>query len=179
MTPNNNQPANILQQSRQEIIEIINEGGSEIKEVIDDAVKMLMELDSIPGIVGVIKKTTELWKNKRKREVLKDICNSILREIFDPAKEYKMCIADIKRTCEAKGGTFVQELNNTRVYERLYDIIIQKLSDGPLREKCNDIGLIDYVNIKIVDIKWSKMELSVGSEVIYKKLKWGSSYGSS
>ena len=179
MTPNNNQHANILHQRRIEIFEIINAGDSGIKEVIDDAVKMLMELDSIPGPLGAIKKTLGLWKNKRKRETLKKICNSILKQIFDPSREYKMRIADVRGICEAIGGTFAQEFN-MRTYERLYDIIIQKLSEGSLREKCNDLEIEEYVEEKIADIKVSKTILSVGEpEDFIRRKPEGVSYGHS
>lgn len=145
---------------RQRLLAIINTEEPQKDEVIDDMVQAAADL-LLKGLTyaGFITFGVTLLVKYRRMKKLRKLIALLLGKIFDPSLDFRMDIADVRRACNACN---LGELTG-RDYQLIYDVVIERLESGPIREKCLTTDIVIYVNRKICEIKDSLHQFVVGS----------------
>ena len=134
-----------------EIRQVIISNPTNKDELIDDVVDAISNLARSPTWLHYATFGISLYKNYLKRQKLKKVIESILRKIFDVTLGwYVMDYQDVKNTCDYIGG---RDYFSRESHRHIYIAVIQKLKDGPIRDKCIELGVVCFVNEKLVDIR--------------------------
>lgn len=145
---------------KNKIVEFIRSGGQTklnlIMSIIIDIGDAIFEDELFPtGLLGAIFLVKKIWTRQKRRRLYRKVARSLLEKIFDPALRFIMTEDQIEETFEAHG--IPADLVNRRQKEKIYAIIIERLSAGELRDIIHREGLVDYVDMKISEIRWCKL----------------------
>lgn len=155
-------PAKYLQ-FQNKIREVIKDDSDDKDALINDVVDTIVKLSQSPSYLNVLSFGIIAYKNRLKRNKLRKVIENILKKIFDITLDwYVMDYDDVKETCDyigAKKGYFC-----TEDHRHIYIAVSQRLKEGPIRDKCIQLGIWQFVNEKLIDIrnnflKFKKSEL--------------------
>lgn len=121
--------------------------------LLDDMLDAIFKLTNGPFItlINIITLGIVPIKNHLKRKKLRIIIESVLKKIFDPFLGwYTMKDDDVIMICDYTGGE-----DYFTKYDRkaIYIAVITKLEVGVLRDKCIELGLGEFVQEKLIDIR--------------------------
>jgi len=149
-----------------EIREVISANTTDREALINDIVNAISKLSGTPTwwnfIINFITIGIVPIKNYLKRKKLRKVIEILLKKIFDVTLGwYAMDYEDLKETCDYIGG---KDYFSREDHRHIYIAVIQKLKVGPIRDKCIQLGIVNFVNEKLVDIrdnflKFKMMEL--------------------
>jgi len=171
-TNNNNESTQIgLATSNSEDIQIIDSKivkylviKDKIREVIDtdttdkdawvsDIIDAFSRLSNSPTLLNLILSLITLGivpiKNYIKRKKLRKVIENILKKIFDVTLGYAMDYKDLQQTCANIGG---KDYFSKEDHRNIYIAVIQKLKQGPIRDRCFKLSIVNFVNEKLTDI---------------------------
>lgn len=142
------------------IKEVIITSNPENKDtLINDVVDAISKLSPSPTIHNIVTLGIVPIRNHFKRKKLRKVIEIILTKIFDVTLGwYAMDYEDLKETCDYIGGRDYFSLEDQR---HIYVAVQQKLKGGPIRDKCIKLGIIDFVNEKLIDIKDNFLKFKV------------------
>ena len=149
-------------QFQKEIREVINTNTMDREALINDVVDAIFKLSGIPSWQNFLTMGIVPIKNYFKRKKLRRVIETILKKIFDITLGwYTMDYEDLKETCDYIGG---KDYFSREDHRYIYIAVIQKLKVGPIRDRCIQLGIVDFVNEKLIDIrnnflKFKMMEL--------------------
>lgn len=134
-----------------EIREAITADSTDKDVLIDDVVDAVFKITRYPTWINVVTLGIVPIMNHRKRTKLRKVIESILKKIFDPFLGwYVMDYDDVKLICDDVGG---KDYFTTQDHRAIYIAVIQKLEVGPLRDKCIKLGIVKFVQEKVIDIR--------------------------
>ena len=130
---------------------VIRADATDKNALIDDIVDAISKLDASSNWMNILTLGIVPYKNHRKRKKLRKVIENILTKVFDVTLGwYAMDYDDLKETCDYVGG---RDYFRREDHRHIYIAVIQKLKEGPLRDKCIELGLITFVNEKLIDIR--------------------------
>jgi len=136
---------------KNKIREIISSNTTSRDALVNDVVDAISKLSGSPTWLNLVTLGIIPIKNCLKRKKLRKVIETILRKIFDVTLGwYAMDYADLKETCDYIGG---KDYFSQEDHRHIYLVVIQKLKEGPIRDKCIELGIINFVNVKLVDIR--------------------------
>lgn len=144
------------------IREVISTNTTDKDALINDVVDAISKLSGSPTWLNLVTLGIIPIKNHLKHKKLMMVIETILRKIFDVTLGwYAMDYADLKETCDYIGG---RDYFSREDHRYIYTAVTQKLKDGLIRDKCIKLGIINFVNEKLIDIrnnflKFKTMEL--------------------
>lgn len=137
-----------VQRHRDLIVSVLPPENGTFDEVVDDIVEGLERLGPKPSLEQLLGFPFWLYKRHKKRKAFRRVVRSIVSKLFDPTLEYGMDFADVVRTCNTAGGeSFI-----VRDYELLYDLVVEKLQCGKIRDACLRLGISWYADYKIREV---------------------------
>lgn len=145
-----------------EIKEVISANTTDREALIDDIVNAISKLSGTPTWQNFLTVGIVPIKNYLKRKKLRKVIETLLKKIFDVTLGwYAMDYEDLKETCDYIGG---KDYFSREDHRHIYIAVIQKLKVGPIRDKCIQLGIVNFVNEKLVDVrdnflKFKMMEL--------------------
>ena len=141
-----------------EIRKIISNHESSEDEIILEIVDAIskVKVDSPSIIIDILTIGINYFKRKQKEKKFKRVVEILLKKLFDVTLNwYTIDFQDLKETCDYIGGKGYFTSDD---YRAIYIAIIQKLTQGMLRDKCIEMGLTDFINEKLVDIRSNYIE---------------------
>ena len=148
----------ILEQRRTKYLEfqnqirkVISADATEKDALINDVVDAVLELGKSPTWMKILSLGILLIKNRLNRKKLRKVVENILEKIFDIYLDwYTMDYEDLKETCDYIGG---KDYFSREDHRHIYVAVKQKLKHGPIRDKCVELGVVEFVNEKLIDIR--------------------------
>ena len=133
------------------IREVISSNKIDTDALVNDIVEAISKLSGSPFWLNLVTLGIVPIKNYFKRKKLKKVIETILRKIFDVTLGwYAMDYEDLKETCDYIGG---KDYFSREDHRLIYIAVIQKLKEGPIRDRCIELGIINFVNEKLIDIR--------------------------
>lgn len=133
------------------IREAINTNTTDKDALVNDIVDTISKLSGSPTWLDFFTLGIVPIKNHLKRKKLRKVIETILRKIFDVTLGwYAMDYEDLKETCDCIGG---RDYFSREDHRHIYIAVIQKLREGPIRDRCVELGIINFVNEKLSDIR--------------------------
>ncbi len=148
-------------EKRNEIISVIRNGKVLKKEewiagVVDTIIEDQADLTSILSILKLGKKYKLKMTMKKASNV---VISDLLEKIFDPILQFKLTEKDIKDCFEANG------IDRDRItrdnISTIYSSILNLLESGKIRDELHSQGVIFYAQLKIDEIRMSRMQWEV------------------
>jgi hypothetical protein len=137
-------------QQQKEIRDIIQSDSSSKDEYIDDIICFFENLSKSPAWINIITFGIIPVKKYFKRKKMKKVIENLLIKIFDISLGwYAMDYEDLRETCNVIGG---RDYFNRDDHRHIYISVREKLRVGPIRGKCIELGIVNYLNEKITDI---------------------------
>ncbi len=138
-----------------EIRKVISTSTASKDALVNDVVEAISKLSRSPTLLNLMLNLITLGiipiRNYLKRKKLIKVIKSILEKIFNVTLGwYVMDYEDLKETCDYIGGKGYFSREDHR---HIYIAVIQKLKEGPIRDKCIDPRIIDFVNEKLIYIR--------------------------
>ena len=134
-----------------EIRKVISPDSTDKDALIDDVVDAIFKLTGSPTWMNIVTLGIVPIMNHRKRTKLRKVIETILKKIFDPFLGwYVMDDDDVKMICDYIGG---KDYFTTEDRRAIYIAVIQKLEVGALRDKCIELGIVKFVQEKVIDIR--------------------------
>jgi len=134
-----------------EIRKVISPDSTDKDALIDDVVDAIFKLTGSPSWMNIVTLGIVPIMNHRKRIKLRKVIETILKKIFDPFLGwYVMDDDDVKMICDYIGG---KDYFTTEDRRAIYIAVIQKLEVGALRDKCIELGIVEFVQEKVIDIR--------------------------
>lgn len=138
-------------QLQNKIREVIKDDSDDKDAIINDVVDAISKLNKSSTLLNVVSLGIIPIKNYYKRKKLKKVIENILKKIFDITLGwYVMDYEDIKETCDYIGG---KGYFSPEDHRHIYIAVRQRLKEGPIRDKCIQLGIWQFVNEKLVDIR--------------------------
>ena len=133
------------------IREVITTNTTDKDAWINDIVDAISKLSGSLTWLNLVTLGIVPIKNHLKRKKLRKLIETILRKIFDVTLGwYAMDYQDLKETCDYVGG---RDYFSREDHRHIYIAVIQKLKEGPIRDKCIELAIISFVNEKLADIR--------------------------
>jgi len=136
-----------------EIRKVMSDDLTDKDALIDDAVNAIFKLTngSSTTLINIVTFGIVPIMNHRKRKKLRKVIETILKKIFDLYLDwYAMDDYDVKMICDFIGGKGYFTTDDRRA---IYIAVIQKLEVGVLRDKCIELGIGEFVQEKVIEIR--------------------------
>lgn len=138
-------------QLQSEVRNVISANVKDKDDLVNDIVDAIFNLNVSPTWWNFITLGIVPIKNHLKRKKIRKVIENILYKIFDITLGwYAMDYEDLKETCDYIGG---KDYFSTEDHKAIYIAVIHKLKQGPIRDKCIQLGLANFVNEKLIDIR--------------------------
>ncbi len=147
---------------RSKLLEVIRKDTTARNRIVDDIVDSLVENDrSLPtGLLAGVQYVLTLGKSvrdkRKKTEGFRKAVVALLEQVFDPVLEFKMTKKDILDALEANGVE--RDKVSPQQISQVYVKVLSKLRSGELRDLITEEQLLRYVNLKIEEITYSRMQ---------------------
>ncbi len=147
---------------QEKIREVISTNATDKDALVNDVVDAISRLSGSPTWWNILTLGIAPIRNHLKRKKLRKVIETILRKVFDVTLGwYVMDYEDLKETCDCVGG---RDYFSREDHRHIYIAVIQKIKEGYIRDKCIELGIISFVNEKLIDIrsnflKFKTMEL--------------------
>ena len=139
-----------------DIRSVITDDGADKDALIDDIVDAACRINASPTWINILTIGVVPYRNHRKRKKLRKVVETILTKIFDVTLGwYDMDYEDVKMVCDHVGG---MNYFGKQDHRAMYVAVIQRLEMGPIRDKCTRLGIIKFVQVKIIDIRNNYLE---------------------
>jgi hypothetical protein len=141
---------------KDEIRNIIRDSNQINKKIIENTVDGFINLLEKPGLTNIFPFVKKSWFYYKKSQKLKCVIENLLDKIFDVTLGwYIMDYMDLKDTCDCYGG---KDFFSRDDHRHIYISIIQQLKRGPIRDKCIQMNIENFINDKIRDINDNYLE---------------------
>lgn len=142
-----------------EIRKVILEEGADLSGYVEGVVDHFFRIENTPWWSILISVGGVAIKNYLRRRKLRSVIENILRKTFDVTLDwYVMDYEDLRRTCDYLAG---KDYFTREDHGQIYGAVIQKLMQGPVRDKCVQLGIVDFLNDKLADIRESYREFRI------------------
>lgn len=147
---------------REKIRTIIRNGDKNKDAILEDVVEAAIQIGKSPGYLTFLMTPITYIPKYFKRKKLKKVIERILEKIFDASLlGYSADHKDMMMICNTIGG---DNCFNLKDHRYIYEAIIQKLEQGPIRDECVKLGFVSYIDEKLIDIRENHRVLR---EIIY------------